>query len=298
MGRNNYKKKTIKKVCESDLAWICEEFSHSFHWNCPGPDYQINIFSNHGREWGTVDLDGPAKLFDEFFKVRIAHFLKKNLFYKAQRAHQSEIISQLLANILYHRINDDKYKDFPLTHKNRQIKSVSIQTLTVKGHNTPRLDEMDFLLPKVHEFEVIQLLDTEDKPIYVDLCGPQVDIFVYGSNERPLLILDNLSEGLKVKEPYSKDYRPFIKVTELGKKLEITGDEQWHKFQDAFLSNNIDDIIGIEEKGEESHEDDLDESTEDSEELEMQQRIMSCIENIQKHMEEKLSEKYQTNKNN
>jgi hypothetical protein len=126
----------------------------------------------------------------------------------------------------------------------------------------------------------------DDKPIYVDLCSPQVDICVYGSNERPMLLIDNLEGGLEVKKPYSQEHKLYVKVTEIGKNLSITGDEQWHVFQDAFLSNSVNDLVGEEVEEEES-----DESTEDSYELEHQQQLMASVEEIQKFMSEKLAGK-------
>jgi hypothetical protein len=299
------KKKTHKDHRKPEdlcpLEKICEWMSYIFHEQCLSPDYQIVLYSNHGREWGTVPMDGPIKIFEEFFKVRIGHYFKRNLYNKAQRAHQDELISQLLGNLIYHRIQTHTSLD-PLTYQNKEIRRVFIQNVTVTGHKTHRLDEMEYLVPTKHKFEILKLEDQDGKPIYIDLCGPQVDICVYGTNGKPFLILDS-GKALQVNQPYSPEHKPYIKILELGESREITGDEMWNDYQDNLIRNsvNIYDFStrakGLKTKenktknknnSNENDDDSSSSSEENSYEEEKHQELMEVIEKMRNFMNEKI----------
>jgi len=299
MSLRKLKKKTHKDHRKpqdlSPLEQICEWMSLIFHQESLSPDYQIVIYSNHGREWGTVPMDGPIKQFNDFFKVRIAHYFKKNLFYKAQRAHQSELISKFLGNLIYHRINSNSLQ--PLVHKGKEITKVFIQTITVAGHKTHRLDEIEYLVPSKHEFEIIRLEDNEGTPIYVDLCAPQIDICVYGTNDKPLLILDS-GKFLNTNKPYSPEHKQFVKIIKIGASQEITGDDIWNDFQDILIRNsvNIYDFSTLakdkkkreEENKKDKEEESCSSSEENSYQEEKHEELMKAIEEMRKYMNEKI----------
>lgn len=187
----------------NDAEWLAQGFSEIFAAEAVLPDYRVTGDSYRHSKWVCVELEDAVKNPKAFLPhARCPEQIKKNIFFKAQRVAQGMLCSQLLAKLYSAKISSKS-----LYFKGKLVTAVYIQWLTIKGHRDIFVEDWEDFIVKREVITQIIKLDVEGRdPVYIDVCSPQVDVFSYGPNGFPYLMLEKLEE--------KKDYAP--EVTKMG----------------------------------------------------------------------------------
>lgn len=210
----------------SDLIYLVRTFSQHFHEKSMTPDYYISGFRDYGRIWNVFEVDDPIKSIKHFLpNCRYNDRTKWNLFWKAERSGQSIMISQLLSNYL-----SNKATSRSLFYQNQPITKVWIQSVTVEGHKAPQLSfgecDSKMLIPNKEKIDIVGL-QYDDKQLFVDLCGPQIDIYHYDSdNNCPIYLFENLEKD----QLYAHSHNHNVKVIDISDPIYVENDSVYQSY--------------------------------------------------------------------
>ncbi len=85
-----------------DVIHLTQLLSEHIHTEGINLDYYINAFQDYGRIWDVIEMEHPVKEIQYFLPYsRLSYKFKKNFFFKAERANQANLISNILADNQY-----------------------------------------------------------------------------------------------------------------------------------------------------------------------------------------------------
>lgn len=218
-----------------EVEHLAKEFSRHFHHGSLTPDFYINNI--HGRAQTTWDMypsEEPVKKVKDFIlNSHLPTRMKKRIYFKAERAKQHLIVSEILAHYFFTHLEQIHYRRTP-------ISQIGIQWVTITGHKNPYDEETEeHLLLDKQPISLIYLKTESGQVLYLDLCSPQVDVHSYTEDGFPYLIL----EELKLKKQYAPKFSNFVTIDQLSPEPELITDE-------AHFGNYLEMIVDQAEKEE------------------------------------------------
>lgn len=222
----------------SDVIYLSKIMSKHFHEKSITPDYYITGFSNHGQVWNIVEMEDPVKDIQHFLpNCRLNEKMKKNIYWKAERAGQSILLCQMLSNYFHNKIRSNA-----LFYNKCPIINVFILPITTKYHKTPVFDDERKVLSGKETFHVIHLhyIDEERyvRDLYIDLCSPQVDVTSYDSEGYPLYVFENL----EVDELYANEHNRDTTVIRIDQDIYVNSDVSYQNYLDAVRNEFMDEV--------------------------------------------------------
>lgn len=227
-----------KIVQTSDVTYLSKLMSKHFHEKSLTPDYYITGFKDYGRIWDIIEMDDPVKDIQYFLpNCRFNDKIKKNIYWKAERAGQSILLCQLLANYFFNKKNSNS-----LFYNKHPITDVYILPITTKDHKSPIFDDERKVLSSKETFNIIHLRYIDDdhyiKDVYIDLCATQVDITSYDSDGYPLYIFEKLQLGELYGESFNKDTR----IVNIGPEIHIINDTAYQNYLEAVCNEFMEEV--------------------------------------------------------
>lgn len=185
----------IQYESHMDIEYLAIAFSHHFHQKSLSPDFYACI--KKPSHWEIYYTDDPCKTLNEFLpSCRYPIWQKKKYFYKAERLNQHLIVCEVLGHYFYQNLQKIHFRSDPITQ-------INLQWLTVTGHTNPYdVEEEVYMMQNKQRISVLHLVTKSGKNIYLDLCGPQVDLHNYATGDMrkmglddPILMVDSIKEG-------------------------------------------------------------------------------------------------------
>lgn len=215
-----------------DVEYLATNFSSHFHFNSLSPEFYIQVKKlNH---WEMYPTEEPVKRLNDFLpSSRTIYFLKKRMYYKAERANQHLIVCEVLGHYFLEHLEE-------LHFRQDQIAKINLQWLTVSGHMNPYDQEEEvYLLKNKQRISVLHLVTQSGLNIYLDLCGPQIDLHNYADKfDIPIVMTDNLEN----KKPYLPDVNKNINVLLVEESVPITDQDHYREYLELMIKDNEDDV--------------------------------------------------------
>jgi len=205
----------------NDIEYIARSFSKHFHKNSWSPNFYITDIKKSGTYWDIFPMDEPIKKMNQFLRnSRLSPKLKSFIYYKAERANQDLVVSEILAYYFLKHIDQIHYQQ-------KKIIEIGIQPLTVTGHKNPFDIELEFYLMKNKQpINVIYLKTESDQVLYIDLCCSQLDIHSYDSNNMPYLLLTEISKN----KLYASKFNNSVKVIQVDELIKINDESHYNTY--------------------------------------------------------------------
>lgn len=216
---------------QNEVQFLAEQFSKHFHHHSLTPDFILNdIRGQAGSVWDIFPTDEPVKRIREFLpNSRLPPRMKRRIYFKAERAKQHLVCSEILGHYIFTRLGEIHYQSRSL------VKEVGIQWLTVTGHRNPYDEEMEeYFLKNKQSISLLYLKLENGQELWIDLCSPQVDVHSYTKEDFPCLILTELPKTKG--ELYSKKHNNFVALTEDAPPAEmITSEEHYGQYLEMIV---------------------------------------------------------------
>lgn len=224
----------------NDVEYIGQLFSKHFHKTSWSPNFYISDIKKSGTYWDMYPQDEPVKKMNLFLRnSRLSPKLKSFVYYKAERANQDLVVSEILA---YYFL---KHKD-EIHYQQKKIVEIGIQPLIVDGHKNPYDIEQELYLMKNKQPINIVYLKTElNQILYMDLCASQLDINAYTTEGMPYLLLTELQKN----KLYVPKLNNSVRIIEIRELIKI--------FNETHYENYIKNLINT-ESNEDLEDDELD----------------------------------------
>jgi hypothetical protein len=208
-----------------DIEYLAIIFSQQFHKKSLTPDFYVCI--KKPSNWEIYYTEEPCKTLNDFMpNCRAPIFQKKKYFYKAERLNQHQTVSEILGRYFYLHLQQIHFRGDPITQ-------INLQWLTVSGHSNPYdVEEEVYLMDNKMRISVLHLVTKSGRNIYLDLCGPQVDLHNYATGEfktgqdDPILMVNSI----KVGKPYSSALNKDVKVISLEDPIPITVEGHYQEY--------------------------------------------------------------------
>tara|TARA_R100001163_G_scaffold65832_1_gene65436 strand:+ start:1471 stop:2334 length:864 start_codon:yes stop_codon:yes gene_type:complete len=221
-----------------DVEHLSIVFSNHYKKNSMSPEFYI-CYKRPGQ-WEIYYTEDPVKTIREFLPTcRLPFRLQKRMYYKAERANQHLIVCEVLGHYFVQNLGRIHFRGDP-------IKSVNLQWLLVTGFSNPRDTEEEIsLLKNKQRISILKLITRSDKTIYIDLCGPQIDIHGYATGsfkekkgqDDPILMFDKIEN----KKPYVPQLSKSVKVLEIEDVVPIEDEEHFGNYLEMMLDETAND---------------------------------------------------------
>lgn len=214
-----------------DIELVSKAFSKHFSENAQMPNYYINQIRKNGV-WDEIEMEDPVTNVRDFLPhSRYPDFIKFKYFFKAQRAYHDVMCCQIFSHFLLCRLNELHFQQDPL-------EKIFLQYVTVKDHSTPVLEnEERYVVPRKHRVCCLFLRTVGGKEFYLDLCGPQIDMYQLsnGRSGYPYLLFRLTQEGekrrpMKVGEPYCAEQNGNVKIVEVEDLIPIENENKYKEY--------------------------------------------------------------------
>ena len=213
-----------------DIEYLGTLFSQQFHKKSLSPDFYVCI--KKPAHWEIYYTEEPCKTLNEFMpSCRAPIWQKKKYFYKAERLNQHLTISEILGRYCYQHLDQIHFRNDPITQ-------INLQWLTVSGHSNPYdVEEEVYLMDNKMRVSVLHFVTKAGRNIYMDLCGPQIDLHNYVTGDLrkgqddPILMVDSI----KVGKAYSSVLNQSVKVLALEEPVPITTETHYKEYLDKLI---------------------------------------------------------------
>jgi hypothetical protein len=221
----------IKYDPHMDIEYLAIAFSRHFHQKSLSPDFYAVV--KKPSQWEIYYTEEPCKTLNEFLpSCRYPIWQKKKYFYKAERLNQHLVVSEVLGHYFYLHQEQIHFRSDPITQ-------INLQWLSVTGHSNPYdVEEGVYLMQNKMRISVLHLVTKSGRNIYLDLCGPQLDLHNYATGDMrktgmddPILMLDSIKAG----KPYAPKVNQSITVTAVEDSVPITSDEHYPEYLELII---------------------------------------------------------------
>lgn len=219
-----------------DVQSLGKTFSKIFHEQVLAPEYYVTQTGRGNLVWDNLPTEEPVKNVREFLPhSRYPQRMKTNWFFKAERATQHLVVTQILSHYMFTRLGDIHYNEDP-------IDKIYIQWMTADGFTNPMmLEEEQYLLKNKQPFCVVHLVTKSGKKLYLDLCATQFDIASYSSDDGktgyPYYLTENVEKG----KPYAPKLRPSVRIIEMEEPVPVDSEEIFRTYLEMLLDGDLDD---------------------------------------------------------
>lgn len=225
----------------NEIEFIAKLFSKHFHYNSWSPDFYINDIKKSGAYWDiypTEDGSAVKRMSDFLRNSHMSPRLKKFIYYKAERANQDVIVSEILAHYFLKHINEIHYQQ-------QKIIEIGIQSFVVVGHKNPYDQEQEiYLLKNKQPISIVYLKTESGQTLYIDLCATQLDINSFDDHGMPYLLLTEIHKN-KLYAPKSSNA---IKVIEIKDLIVINDDSHYQTYLQNLVNTKENDGLEDDEK--------------------------------------------------
>lgn len=218
-----------------DVENLAIQFSHLFHKEGLSPEFYVCI--KRPGLWEIYDTEEPCKELNDFLRAcRLPLWMKKRYYYKGERANQHLVVTEILGHFMF------RHKD-EIHFRGDLIDKISIQWATMTGHTVPYdKEEERYLMKNKLPVSLLLLTTKMGKNIYIDLCGPQLDVHNYASGDKkrgyddPIYMTNTIKRG----KLYAPDLDKSVKVISIEDPITIDEDH-YRKYLDLLIEEDDDD---------------------------------------------------------